>query len=164
MGYGLPSAIGAAIGNPGREVVTICGDGGFQMNIQEMATAVAQELPIVICLFNNHYLGMVRQFQALFYRRHYSSVCTRRRKNCPVRCGGPSSICPDYTPDFVKLAESYGALGLRVQEESQIPSAIEQALANTQGPTIIEFVIACDELVFPMVPGGNALNDMILDY
>lgn len=164
MGYGLPGAIGAQLARPDKRVFCITGDGGFQMNIQEMATAVAQELPIVICLFNNHYLGMVRQFQALFYRRHYSSVCTRRRKNCPVRCGGPSSICPDYTPDFVKLAESYGALGLRVQEESQIQSAIEQALANTQGPTIIEFVIACDELVFPMVPGGNALNDMILDY
>lgn len=164
MGYGLPGAIGAQLARPDKRVFCITGDGGFQMNIQEMATAVAQELPIIICLFNNHYLGMVRQFQALFYRRHYSSVCTRRRKNCPVRCGGPSSICPDYTPDFVKLAESYGALGLRVQEESQIQSAIEQALANTQGPTIIEFVIACDELVFPMVPGGNALNDMILDY
>lgn len=163
MGYGLPGAVGAQLANPDKTVFCITGDGGMQMNIQEMATAVAEELPIVICIFNNHYLGMVRQMQALFYRRHYSGVCTRRRKTCPPRCGGPSSICPDYTPDFVKLADSYGCLGLRVQEEDQIKPALEQALANKKGPTIIEFVIACDDLVFPMVQGGKALNDMILD-
>ena len=163
MGYGLPGAIGAQLANPDKTVFCVTGDGGMQMNIQEMATAVAQELPVIICIFNNHYLGMVRQIQALFYRRHYSSVCTRRRKNCPPRCGGPSSICPDYTPDFIKLADSYGCLGIRVQEESQIQAAIDQALHNKTGPTIIEFVIACDELVYPMVQGGKALSDMILD-
>lgn len=88
MGYGLPAAIGAAIGNPGREVVCVSGDGGFQMNSQEIATAVIQELPITICILNNGYLGMVRQWQDLFYDKAYAGTCLRRRKSCEHHCDG----------------------------------------------------------------------------
>lgn len=122
MGYGLPAAIGAAIGNPGREVVCVSGDGGFQMNSQEIATAVIQELPITICILNNGYLGMVRQWQDLFYDKAYAGTCLRRRKSCEHHCDGDFSKCPPYTPDFVKLAESYGAQGsesLRKKKLSQ---------------------------------------------
>lgn len=107
MGYGFPAAIGAKIGNEDKLVICISGDGGMQMNIQEMATAVAEELPVIICIFNNSSLGMVRQVQTLFYEKHYSSVCTRRRKSCALRCSGTSDQCPVYSPDFVALAKSY---------------------------------------------------------
>lgn len=134
------------------------------MNIQEMATAVAQELPVIICIMNNSYLGMVRQIQELFYARHYSSVCTRKRKGCDARCGGPSSKCPPYTPDFVKLAEAYDAFGIRVEKEEEIAPAFEAALQHTKAPTIIEFIIDQKEMVLPMVQGGKPLTDMIMDY
>ena len=97
MGYGLPAAIGAAIGNPGREVVCVSGDGGFQMNSQEIATAVIQELPITICILNNGYLGMVRQWQDLFYDKAYAGTCLRRRKSCEHHCDG----------DFSKMSAIY---------------------------------------------------------
>lgn len=164
MGYGFPAAIGAKIGNEDKTVICISGDGGMQMNIQEMATAVAEELPVIICIFNNSYLGMVRQIQTFFYDKHYASVCTRRRKECDLRCSGPSKKCPVYSPDFVALAKAYGAEGLRVTKEEEIGAAFEQALQNTKGPTIIEFIIDSDELVLPMVQGGKALYDMILEY
>lgn len=164
MGYGLPAAIGARIGNPDKPVICITGDGGMQMNIQEMATAVAQELPVIICIMNNGYLGMVREIQELFYSRHYSSVCTRHRKGCDAKCGGPSSKCPKYTPDFIKLADAYDAMGIRVEKEEEIAPAFEAALKNTSGPTIIEFIIDQKEMVLPIVQGGKALTDMILDY
>ena len=164
MGYGLPAAIGARIGNPDCPVICITGDGGMQMNIQEMATAVAQELPVIICIMNNSYLGMVRQIQELFYARHYSSVCTRKRKGCDARCGGPSSKCPPYTPDFVKLAEAYDAFGIRVEKEEEIAPAFEAALQHTKAPTIIEFIVDQKEMVLPMVQGGKPLTDMIMDY
>lgn len=162
MGFGFPAAIGAKIGNPDMPVVCITGDGGFQMNIQEMATAVARELPIIICLFNNHYLGMVRQMQQLFYGKRYEITCLQRRKGCPLNCKGTNENCPPYTPDFVALAESYGAHGIRVEREEEIQSALELAQTHTDAPTIIEFMIAADELVLPMVKGGNAMSQMIL--
>lgn len=163
MGYGLPAAIGAKIGNPDKNVICISGDGGIQMNIQEMATAVAQELPITICILNNGYLGNVRQWQELFFNKRYSSTCLRYRKSCNHDCQNPDKCCPKYTPDFVKLAESYEALGIRVTKEEEIKAAFEQAKANTKGPTVIEFYIDPTANVFPMVPGGKSLNDMIMD-
>ena len=163
MGYGLPAAIGAKIGNPDKNVICISGDGGVQMNIQEMATAVAQELPITICILNNGYLGNVRQWQELFFNKRYSSTCLRYRKSCNHDCQNPDKCCPKYTPDFVKLAESYEALGIRVTKEEEIKAAFEQAKANTKGPTVIEFYIDPTANVFPMVPGGKSLNDMIMD-
>ena len=163
MGFGFPAAIGAKIGNRDKEVVCFTGDGGFQMNIQEMATAVAQELPITICILNNGYLGNVRQWQELFFNKRYSSTCLRYRKSCNHDCQNPDKCCPKYTPDFVKLAESYEALGIRVTKEEEIKAAFEQAKANTKGPTVIEFYIDPTANVFPMVPGGKSLNDMIMD-
>lgn len=163
MGYGLPAAVGAKIGNPDTNVICISGDGGFQMNIQEMATAVTQELPITICVLNNGYLGNVRQWQELFFNKRYSSTCLRYRKSCNHDCQNPDKCCPKYTPDFVKLAESYEALGIRVTKEEEIKAAFEQAKANTKGPTLIEFYIDPAANVFPMVPGGKSLNEMIMD-
>nr|WP_300306620.1 biosynthetic-type acetolactate synthase large subunit [uncultured Anaerostipes sp.] len=163
MGYGLPSAIGAAIGNPGREVVTICGDGGFQMNSQELATAVVQELPITICVLNNGYLGMVRQWQDLFYGKAYAGTCLRRRKSCEHFCGNDFSKCPPYTPDFVKLAESYGAQGIRVFKKEEIIPAFEKAREKKDGPTLIEFIIENEELVMPMVKPNGSITDLILE-
>lgn len=162
MGYGLPAAIGAAVGNPGREVVAVCGDGGFQMNSQEIATAVIQELPLVACIFNNGYLGMVRQWQDLFYGKKYAGTCLRRRKSCEHFCGNGREECPPYTPDFVKLAESYGAQGIRVFKKEEIIPAFEQAKAKKDGPTIIEFIIEDEELVMPMVKPGGSISELIM--
>ena len=110
MGYGFPGAVGAQIGNPDSTVIAISGDGGMQMNIQEFATAVLEELPLILCVFNNTYLGMVRQWQKLFYGKRYSM--TDLRAGAATRRGEEHP--PKYTPDFVKLAESYGAKGIRV--------------------------------------------------
>lgn len=162
MGFGLPAAIGAKIANPSREVVCISGDGGLQMNIQEMATAVVNEAPVIICLFNNYFLGMVRQMQQLFYGKRYAATCLRRRKSCPAVCKGPNPSCPPYTPNFVALAESYGAHGIRVERAEDIKKALEEARSYHDAPTIIEFVIATDEIVLPMVKSGNPMSEMIL--
>lgn len=162
MGFGFPAAIGAKLANPERNVVCITGDGGFQMNIQEMATAVTQGLPITICLLNNYYLGMVRQMQELFYGKRYSATCLRKRPTCPANCKGPGDACPKYSPDFVKLAESYGAYGIRVAKVEEIDAAFAEAKQHTDAPTIIEFMIATEELVLPMVKSGNPMSEMIL--
>lgn len=162
MGFGFPAAIGAKIGNPDTPVVCMTGDGGFQMNIQEMATAVTQGAPVIVCLFNNYYLGMVRQMQQLFYGKRYEITCLRKRKSCPADCKGPNPACPPYVPDFVALAESYGAHGIRVEKEEDIRSALEEAKSYTDAPTVIEFMIAADEIVLPMVKSGNAMSQMIL--
>lgn len=163
MGYGLPAAIGAKIGNPKTDVVVISGDGGMQMNIQEMATAVVYELPIIICIFNNGYLGNVRQWQEMFFDKRYSSTCMRYRKSCMTNCNTPKKNCPEYTPNFVKLAESYGAKGIRVTEEKEIIPALTIAKNTKKVPTVIEFIIEREENVMPIVPPGNALNKMILE-
>lgn len=164
MGFGLPSAVGAKLGCPDLPVVSVSGDGGFQMNEQELATAVCEELPIVICVLNNSYLGNVRQWQEMFYGGRYSCTCLEKRRSCGDWCSHPSAKCPPYIPDFVKLAESYGIEGIRVTERGQIDSAFEQAKKNTKAPTLIEFVIEREANILPMVPGGNALSDMITEY
>lgn len=164
MGYGLPAAIGAKIGNPERTVICVSGDGGFQMNIQELATAACQEIPLIICVFNNGNLGMVRQFQNLFYDKHYYRTCLRYHKSCEGKCNGTDCVCPPYSPDFVKLAESYGGQGIRVTKNEEIHAAFEKASKNTSSPTVIEFIINPDELVMPMVPNGYPLSDMIFGY
>lgn len=162
MGFGFPAAIGAKIANRDKDVVLVTGDGGFQMNIQEMATAVTQGTNITICLLNNYYLGMVRQMQELFYGKRYSATCLRKRPGCPNDCKGPNEACPKYTPDFVKLAESYGAYGIRVENEEDIGAAFAEAKKHKDAPTIIEFMIATDQLVLPMVKSGNPMSEMIL--
>jgi len=162
MGFGFPAAIGAKIANRDRTVICVTGDGGFQMNMQEMATAVVQEAPVIVILLNNQYLGMVRQMQELFYDKRYEATCLRRRRSCPSNCKGPSELCPPYEPDFVKWAESYGAHGIRVEKAEDIEAALKQAKSNTDAPTVIEFIISSDELVLPMVKGGNPMSEMIL--
>ncbi len=160
MGYGLPAGIGARLGNPDRPVVVVTGDGGMQMNIQELATAVLEELPVIVCIFNNEYLGMVRQWQKLFYDRRYSM--TDLRAGALTRRTGFAEH-PPYTPDFVKLAESYGAKGLRVRTREEIADAFRQAKENTLSPTVIEFLIDPEEMVYPMIQPGGTLEDMVLD-
>ena len=161
MGYGLPGAIGAKIGNPDTPVISISGDGGMQMNIQELATAVLEELPIISCIFNNNNLGMVRQWQKLFYGKRYSMTCLRSGAACRGKCG--EVACPEYTPDFIKLAESYGAIGIRVTEKDQIEPAFREAMKSTKKPVIIEFSIDPEDLVYPMIRPGGTLEDMIMD-
>lgn len=162
MGYGLPSAIGAKIACPDKDVISISGDGGIQMNIQELATAVCQELPITVCIFNNGYLGNVRQWQEMFYNKRYSSTCLKYRKSCDKNCKDKSKCCPEYTPNFIKLAESYGCQAIRVSSKEEVEKAFKQAKKNKKSPTIIEFIIDDRLNVLPMVPPGNPLQDMIL--
>ena len=160
MGYGFPAAIGAKLGNPDADVIAISGDGGMQMNIQEFATAVLEELPLILCVFNNEYLGMVRQWQKLFYGKRYSM--TNLKSGALFRRTNGQEM-PEYTPDFVKLAESYGAKGIRVMKKEDIAAAFEEAKKNTKTPTLIEFVINPEELVYPMVQPGGTLEDLIMD-
>ncbi len=160
MGYGLPGAIGAKIGNPDKTVISVSGDGGMQMNIQEMATAVLEELPIISCIFNNEYLGMVRQWQKLFYGKRYA-MTNLKAGALSRRTNGEEF--PEYTPDFVKLAESYGAKGIRVTKKEEIKAAFEEAKKNTKAPTIIEFIIDPEEMVYPMIKPGGTLEDMVMD-
>ena len=160
MGYGLPGAIGAKIGNPDTPVISVSGDGGMQMNIQELATAVLEELPIICCIFNNEYLGMVRQWQKLFYGKRYA-MTNLKAGALSRRTDGQEY--PEYTPDFIRLAESYGAKGIRVTEKDQIAAAFEEAKKNTKTPTIIEFIIDPEEMVYPMIKPGGTLADLIMD-
>jgi len=143
MGYGFPAAIGAQVAFPDKTVIDIAGDGSIQMNIQELATVVQYKLPVKIAILNNGCLGMVRQWQERFYDKVYSHT--------------------DITvaPDFVKLAEAYGAVGLRATKSSEVEKVIEKAL-ETKGPVIIDFIVDRDEGVYPMVPAGAPIKDMIL--
>ena len=161
MGYGLPGAIGAKIGNPDTPVVSISGDGGMQMNIQELATAVLEELPIISCIFNNNNLGMVRQWQKVFYGKRYSMTCLHSGAACRGKCGEVE--CPPYTPDFIRLAESYGAKGIRVTKKEDIEPAFREAMKSKKTPYIIEFEIDPEDLVYPMVEPGGTLRDLIMD-
>ena len=153
MGFGLPAAIGAQLGNPDKRVVCIAGDGGVQMTIQELATAVQLELPITLVIINNGFLGMVRQMQQFFHDKNYSGTCLRKRKSCEGKCNFDGSnipeCCPPYTPDFIRLAESYGAYGIRVTDEDKLSDAFEEAKKNTDAPTIIEILIDFKDVVLP---------------
>jgi len=143
MGFGLPAAIGAQTACPDRIVVDIAGDGSIQMNIQELATAVENRLPVKVAILNNGYLGMVRQMQELFKDRRY--VATDM----------------SHSPDFVKLAEAYGAVGLRATTPEEVEPVIRKAL-ELDVPVIMDFVVEREECVYPMVPAGGAIKDMLL--
>lgn len=167
MGYGLPSAIGAFLGElneerEDRHVICVTGDGGVQMNIQEMTTAVLLEAPVVLCILNNTYLGNVKQMQKMFFKKRYAATdlkhCSKSSEEKDIAGAHSES---GYVPDFVKLAESYGAQGIRVFDESELDAAFAKAKAKTDGPTIIEFVMNPEFDVYPMVPGGKALTDML---
>ena len=142
MGYGFPAAIGAQAAFPDKLVFDIAGDGSIQMNIQELATAVLNNLPVKVAILNNQYLGMVRQWQELFFDKRYSSV----------NLAG--------SPDFVKLAEAYGAVGLRAVKPSDVEGVIKEAI-KIKKPVLMDFVVDREEDVFPMVPAGGAINQMI---
>jgi len=142
MGYGFPAAIGAKIGRPDDIVVDIAGDGSIQMNIQELATAVQYQVPVKVAILNNQFLGMVRQWQELFYNRRYSHTC--------IAC----------QPDFKKLAEAYGAKGYVVTDPADVEPVLKEALFNDQ-PCLIDFRVAREENVFPMIPPGKSVHDMI---
>ena len=131
------------------------------MNIQELATAVLNQVPVKVMILNNQYLGMVRQWQELFYGRRYAFTCLQQRASCPPDCDSDFSHCPETgVPDFVRLAESYGAAGFRVTKKEEVAPVIEKALA-LEGPVLVDFVIEKEENVFPMVPGGASLKHMI---
>ncbi|MDH5174881.1 MAG: biosynthetic-type acetolactate synthase large subunit, partial [Elusimicrobiota bacterium] len=142
MGYGFPAAIGAKLGKPEKIVFDIAGDGSFQMNIQELATAVNNKVGVKVAILNNGYLGMVRQWQELFYKKRYSAT--------------------DLTanPDFVKIAEAYGASGIRVSKKDEVEGALEKAI-SLDGPVILDFLVEREENVFPMVPTGARLDEVI---
>ena len=142
MGYGFPAAMGAKVGRPDKTVINISGDGSFQMNSQELATVVQNDIPVVTVILNNGYLGMVRQWQELFYDRRYSCTCIK------------GSV------DFVKLAEAYGALGLRAEKPSEVRPAIEEAVRSGR-PAVVDVIVECEANVYPMVPAGAAINEII---
>ncbi len=161
MGYGFPAAIGAQIAHPEKTVIDIAGDGSIQMNIQELATAVLYQLPVKIIILNNHSLGMVRQWQAIFYDRRFSSICLRRNINCPPQCDQSGENCPQaYIPNFSKLAEAYGATGLFADKQEDVLPVLKKAL-QTKGPVVVEFIIDNEENVYPMVPAGAPIHQMI---
>ena len=143
MGYGLPAAMGAQVALPDRQVILIAGDGSIQMNIQEMATLVYNRIPVKIIILNNQFLGMVRQWQELFYHRNYSQT----------RMEGQ--------PDFVRLAEAYGATGFRISRKEDVRETLKTALA-TPGAVIVDVTVCREENVYPMVPAGAALDEMLV--
>jgi acetolactate synthase-1/2/3 large subunit len=142
MGFGLPGAIGAAFAAPDRPLACITGDGSFLMNIQELDTCARYGIPVKIFLFNNGSLGMVRQWQELFYKERYAHTVT------------------DGLVDFARIAEAFGVFGIQVSMEKEIDGAVEKAL-ETDGPALVEFVIEPEENVYPMVPPGRSLEEMI---
>lgn len=161
MGYGFPAAIGAKLANPEREVFALVGDGSFQMNIQELATAAKNKVAVKIIIFNNQYLGMVRQWQELFYDKRYSATCLRRRSDCPAHCSEPNADCPEIIPDFIQVAKGYGIKGETVTERAQIKEALSRAV-DSEESYILNFMIEEEENVFPMVSAGGSLKEMIL--
>ena len=144
MGFGLPAAIGAQLARPDKRVIDIAGDGSIQMNIQELIVAAQHKLPIIIAILNNGFLGMVRQWQQLFWDKRYSHTCI------------------NFAPDFVKLAEAYECVGIRVTKKEEVDEAIKKALSITDKPIIIDFVVCKEENVYPMVPAGKTIKETIM--
>ncbi|MBF0463558.1 MAG: biosynthetic-type acetolactate synthase large subunit [Nitrospirae bacterium] len=144
MGYGFPAALGAQVAFPDKTVIDIAGDGSIQMNIQELATAVIYDLPVKVAILNNHYLGMVRQWQELFFNERYSHSYLHE------------------VPSFVKIAEAYGAVGLRAEKPSDVEPVIREAL-RVRKPVFMDFVIDWKEKVYPMVPAGAPIDQMLFD-
>jgi len=162
MGFGLPAAMGAALANPKKQVIAVVGDGGFKMNIQELATCAINGIPVKVLVLNNQYLGMVRQWQELFWNKQYSKVCLKQTPNCPPECKGPNKNCPEvYLPDFVKVAEANGVKGLRAETPDELEAMLKVGLAHT-GPVVMECIVRKEANVYPMVPGGKAIDEMLL--
>ena len=162
MGFGLPAAMGAAMAHPKRQVVNIAGDGGIQMNIQELATCAINRIPVKIVVLNNSFLGMVRQWQELFWKKHYSKTCLRQGPDCPQKCKGPGKDCPQiYVPDLVKVAEANRLKGLRATMPSEVDPVLEEGF-KTKGPFLMEFMVKAFENVYPMVPPGGSINEILM--
>jgi acetolactate synthase-1/2/3 large subunit len=142
MGFGVPAAIGAQIGRPDKQVINIGGDGSFQMTLQELGTAMAYQVPVVYAILNNRYLGMVRQWQELFWNKRYSDTFF------------------DHQPDFAKIAEAYGAFGATVTSSDQVADVLRAAIADER-PAVIDFRVRQEESVYPMVPAGSSITEMI---
>jgi acetolactate synthase-1/2/3 large subunit len=142
MGFGFPAAIGAQVACPDKLVIDIAGDGSFQMTLQELATAVQFGLPVKVCILNNQYLGMVRQWQELFWNKHYSHTC--------IEC----------QPDFVKLAEAYGAEGYRAEKPEELEEVLRAGLSSDR-PAVIDIRVQREANVFPMIPAGGSVHDMM---
>jgi len=145
MGYGFPAAIGAQVAYPNKTVIDIAGDGSIQMNIQELATAVVNKLPIKVAILNNQYLGMVRQWQELFYRERYSYSYL------------------DVVPDFVRVAEAYGAVGMRATRPEEVEPVLRKSLEIKDKPVFMDFVVDWKEKVYPMVPAGGSIDEMLFE-
>jgi len=146
MGYGVPAALGVQFGKPDDLVMAIVGDGGFQMTVQALTTGLEFKLPLKVFIINNGFLGMVRQWQELFYSNRYSEV--------DLRAGNP---------DFAKLAEAYGCAGIRVTRPELLESAVRQALAVSGRPVVVDIMVSPEENVYPMIPAGTTINDMIVE-
>ncbi|OQB74917.1 MAG: Acetolactate synthase large subunit [candidate division TA06 bacterium ADurb.Bin131] len=144
MGFGFPAAIGAQVACKDKTVIDIAGDGSIQMNIQELSTAVSEKIPVKVVILNNYYLGMVRQWQELFYKKRYAFTCLKEKQ-----------------PDFVKLAEAYGALGYRVDKKEDLEKTLVKALNYNEGPVFVDCVVEPEENVFPMIPAGASLKEII---
>ena len=144
MGYGFPAAIGAQVAYPKKIVIDIAGDGSIQMNIQELATAVEEKLPVKVAILNNRFLGMVRQWQEFFFEKRYSHTCLGKK------------------PDFVKIAEAYGGVGLRAEKPGEVDKVIKKALKIKDRPVFMDFIVNPAEDVYPMVPAGQPLSKMLL--
>jgi acetolactate synthase-1/2/3 large subunit len=145
MGFGVPAALGAKVGRPDERVIAIDGDGCFQMTCQELATAAVERIPFVVAILNNSYLGMVRQWQELFYERRFSEV-----------------YLPPEVPDYVRLAEAYGCVGLRAEDTNEVDAVVDKALGIDDRPVVIDFRVDPAEMCFPMVPAGASNDDIIL--
>ncbi len=143
MGYGFPAAIGAQVAFPDKLVIDIAGDGSIQMNIQELCTAVCNDIPVKVAILNNHYLGLPRQWQELFYEKNYMGSCL------------------EGSPDFVKLAEAYGAIGLRATRPEEVEPVLREAF-SIRKPVLMDFQVAREEGVFPIVPPGKSITEMLL--
>ncbi|MCI6408100.1 biosynthetic-type acetolactate synthase large subunit [Veillonella caviae] len=162
MGYGFPAALGAQMGNLEARVFAICGDGGVQMNIQEFATAMHYHLPMTLIILNNGYLGNVRQWQQLFYDKRYACTNLLMDESAIVTRESIDNGEFEYVPNFVQLAQAYGAQGIRITKVEELEDAFTKADNFKQGPTLIECIIPTEINVMPMVPAGKSLSDMML--
>jgi acetolactate synthase-1/2/3 large subunit len=145
MGFGLPAAIGAQLARPEKTVIAIVGDGGFQMTMYELSTAMNHKLPVKVLIINNRYLGMVRQWQNMFYENRLSGVELKG------------------SPDFVKLAQSYGCKAFRIRNVGETKKVLGQALEHGGGPCVIDAMVHKEDNVFPMIPAGASLDEMLIE-
>jgi acetolactate synthase I/II/III large subunit len=164
MGFGLPAAIGAQVAHPDKLVVDIAGDGSIQMNAQEFTVAALNKLPVKVLILNNNYLGMVRQWQQLFYGGRYVMTPLKRADDPTLPSHkGESDGLPPYLPDFVKLAEAHGCVGIRVSKKNEVIPAFEE-MVRIKRPVVIDFLVEREENVFPMIPAGKSIKEMIASH